>query len=312
VKRRLVDLLVCPACQVPLALEPGVVDADEVLEGRLTCQDCRRAYPIRGGVPRFVGESSYADAFGFEWHRFRTVQLDSANGTGESAAAFARKTGLTAEDVRGKLVLDGGVGAGRYAEVVADWGGEAVGVDVTGAVDAAFANIGRRPDVHLVQADIFALPFRDETFDLAYSIGVLHHTPAPAAAFARVAAAVRKGGQLAIYVYEAAGLARHCSDLIRVLTTRLPLRIVYVAASAAGPLYYLYRVPLAGRLFRTLLPISLHARWRWRWLDTFDWYTPKYQWKFLYPEVFRWFRANGFLDIEVFDKPIQMRGMKTR
>jgi hypothetical protein len=55
----------------------------------------------------------------------------------------------------------------------------------------------------------------------------------------------------------------------------------------------------------------MHPNWRWRWLDTFDWYTPKYQWKLLYPEVIRWFRANGFLDITVFDIPIQMRGVKT-
>jgi hypothetical protein len=50
--------------------------------------------------------------------------------------------------------------------------------------------------------------------------------------------------------------------------------------------------------------------WRWRWLDTFDWYTPKYQWKFLYPEVFRWFRDNGFEDVALFDGPIRMCGQK--
>jgi hypothetical protein len=50
--------------------------------------------------------------------------------------------------------------------------------------------------------------------------------------------------------------------------------------------------------------------WRWRWLDTFDWYTPKYQWKFLYPEVFRWFRDNGFEHVALFDGPIRMCGQK--
>ena len=41
----------------------------------------------------------------------------------------------------------------------------------------AFDNIGRRENVHLVQADIFKPPFREGAFDHAYSIGVLHHTP---------------------------------------------------------------------------------------------------------------------------------------
>jgi hypothetical protein len=49
---------------------------------------------------------------------------------------------------------------------------------------------------------------------------------------------------------------------------------------------------------------------RWRWLDTFDWYTPKYQFKYLYPEIFRWFRENGFHDVEIFDGPIRMSGKK--
>jgi SAM-dependent methyltransferase len=309
-KKRLLDLLVCPACREALVVEAVVVEDDEIIVGQLSCQDCRRRYPIRGGVPRFVGEGTYAESFGFEWHRFRIVQLDSANGTRESATSFKRKTGLTADDVRGSLVLDAGVGAGRYAEIVADWGGEVVGVDVTHAVDAAFENIGRRAGIHLVQADIFALPFRDETFDLGYSIGVLHHTPAPAMAFSRVANTVKKGGQLAIYVYEAAGLARHFSDVIRVLTTRLPLKIVYVAASAAVPLYYLYRFPLIGRLFRTVVPMSLHPRWRWRWLDTFDWYAPRYQWKHTYPEVLNWFWAAGFTVLHAAADAICLRGVK--
>jgi hypothetical protein len=56
----------------------------------------------------------------------------------------------------------------------------------------------------------------------------------------------------------------------------------------------------------------MHPDWRWRWLDTFDWYTPTYQWKFLYPEVFRWFRENGFEDVELFDGPIRMSARKKR
>jgi hypothetical protein len=50
----------------------------------------------------------------------------------------------------------------------------------------------------------------------------------------------------------------------------------------------------------------MERNWRWRWLDTFDWYTPKYQWKFLYPEIYRWFRDNGFEQVELFDGPIRM------
>jgi hypothetical protein len=81
-------------------------------------------------------------------------------------------------------------------------------------------------------------------------------------------------------------------------------------SASAVPLYYAYRLPGLGNLLHFVYPISLHPDWRWRWLATFDWYTPRYQWKLLYPEVFRWFRENGFHYVELFDEPIRMRGLK--
>ena len=166
-------------------------------------------------------------------------------------------------------------------------------------------------NVHLVQADIFAMPFRDGTFDMAYSVGVLHHTPDPAAAFARVAAAVRQGGALAVYLYARYGPSHRFSDMIRVLTTRLPFPVLRALERAGGPgVLACIGCPCSGRCLRIVCPISLHQDWRWRWLDTFDWYSPRYQWKLLYPEVVRWFRANGFRHVELFDGPIRMRGVK--
>jgi uncharacterized protein YbaR (Trm112 family)/ubiquinone/menaquinone biosynthesis C-methylase UbiE len=309
-KRRLLDLLVCPACKSELSLRSDQASDDDIMNGTLTCGACRAGYPIKDGIPRFVAQDGYAESFGDEWHRFRTVQLDSANGTTESENGFRLKTGLGPAAVRGRLVLDAGVGAGRYAEVMARWGGEVVGVDLTRAVDAAAENLRPWPGVHLVQADIFALPFPDETFDIAYSIGVLHHTPDTSTAFRHVAAAVKKGGQFGIYVYLAGGLARYVSDALRVITTRLPRPLVYYVSTVAIPLYFLHRLPVVGRVSQALLPTNTHPDWRWRWLDTFDWYTPKYQWKHRYPEVLRWFRDAGFSDLYVTDEPICVRGLK--
>jgi uncharacterized protein YbaR (Trm112 family) len=312
VKPRLLELLVCPACKGELALYTEGAVVSDIESGTLSCTGCARRYPISRGIPRFVDGDAYAENFGDEWHRFRTVQLDSANGTRESEEGFTLKTGLGSEDVRGRLVLDAGIGAGRYAEVIARWGGEVVGVDLTRAVDAAAENLRCLPTAHLVQADIFALPFHDETFDLAYSIGVLHHTPNTAGAFRLVAATVKKGGQLAVYVYFAGGVARYVSDALRVVTTRLPRPLMYYASALAIPLNVIHQLPLVGRVSQILLPTNTHPHWRWRWLDTFDWYTPKYQWKHRYPEVIRWFREAGFSDLYVADEPICIRGLKVR
>ena len=309
-KPSLLRVLVCPGCRSGLDLHVTAWQGAEVGEGQLRCRACGTEYPVTRGVPRFVPSDAYAASFGREWRFFRTVQLDSANGTRQSEEAFRATTGWSDEDIEGRLVLDAGVGSGRYAEIVANKGGEVVGIDLSGAVDAAFENIGAHPRVHIVQADIFALPFRDGEFDLAYSIGVLHHTPDTRRAFDCVAAKVRPGGDFAVYLYAGYGPHYRGSDLLRRVTTRLPHGVSLALSALAGPLYYVYRVPVIGKVLRLACPIAMHPEWRWRWLDTFDWYTPRYQWKLFYPDVFRWFRENGFGDVAVFDEPIRMRGTK--
>jgi SAM-dependent methyltransferase len=309
-KATAIDVFVCPACKGSFELRVRTKLAAEILEGRLVCCGCRASYPITGGVPRFVSDDAYAGTFGYQWNWFRTVQLDSMTGGGRSDQMLSGTTGWHDAEYRNRRLLDAGVGAGRFAEHAAAKGAEVFGIDLTPAVDAAYRNIGMRANVHLAQADIFAPPFRAGTFDLAYSIGVLHHTPDPRAAFASLAPAVRPGGKLAVYLYSRYGSSHRASDALRVLTTRLPLTVMWLLSATAVPLYYLYRLPIVGKLANLMAPISMEPSWRWRWLDTFDWYTPKYQWKFLYPEVFRWFRDNGFDDVTLFDGPIRMCGQK--
>ena len=95
----------------------------------------------------------------------------------------------------------------------------------------------------------------------AYSIGVLHHTPAPANAFARVADTVQPGGKLAVYMYARYGPSHRVSDAIRVVTTRLPLKVMWVLSAVAIPLYYPYRLPILGKLSGLKVGLE-NVRWQ--------------------------------------------------
>src|SRR5687768_15145801 len=106
----LLELLRCPATGQRLQLESA---GERVEGGTLVTADGGHRYPIRGGIPRFVPESTYADNFGMQWNRFRHTQMDSHSGKPISADRFWSSTGWNPEDVRGKWVLDAGCGAGR-------------------------------------------------------------------------------------------------------------------------------------------------------------------------------------------------------
>jgi SAM-dependent methyltransferase len=304
------EIIRCLACKGMLEVSEQVMEHGKIKTGMLRCNRCEVGCPITDFVPRFVTTDKYVDTFSFEWNKFHDTQIDILNNTDLTERFFLQNTGWSEQKLKDKLILDAGVGAGRYAEVVSRWGAEVVGVDLSFAVDAAYGNIGQRENVHLIQADLFNLPFEPETFDMIYSIGVLHHTPDTRAAFKSLVPLLKKGGEMAVFVYHS-GEYSYFSDIWRRVTTRLPHQLVYYLATIAIPLYYIHKIPFLGLALQFLLPTANWPNWRWRWLDTFDWYTPKYQNKHTYPEVYHWFQEAGFTNIEIFQHPICMKGRKS-
>jgi O-antigen/teichoic acid export membrane protein/SAM-dependent methyltransferase len=309
-KPQFLELIICPKCRSRLELANGAGDK-EILSGKLTCAQAHE-FPIVNGIPRFVETELYAQNFGFEWNTHSLTQLDTA-ASDESERTFTAKTGFTSELLRGKVVLDVGCGMGRFSDVVSRWGATVVGPDHTQSVDAPHNNHRSRPNVHIAQANIFELPFREATFDFIFSIGVLHHTPNTKAAFDQLPKLLRPNGRIAVWLYaKYFAVQWKFSDLYRHLTTRLPKRVLHRLSYIAVPLYYAYKIPVVGVMIRFLVPVSPHPRAEWRVLDTFDWYSPTYQWKHTYEEVYPWFEAHGLTDIRVLEVPVALQGTKGR
>ncbi len=312
-KNSLLKYLVCPDCSRPLTLHVKETEQNEVKTGKLSCASCRKAYPIVNFIPRFVSSDQYVSNFSFEWGRHRTTQLDSYRHNHISRDTFLEKTGFTRKDLKGKLVLDVGCGMGRFMEIAGDFGGEVIGIDLSRAVDAAWTNLHRRGKCHFIQADIFHLPFKPKTFDAIFSIGVLHHTPNTKSAFMNLPSLLKPGGKIAIWVYGENTFRPYAyfGDLWRRVTTRLPKPLLYLLSFSAVPLYWTYKIPFLGTLINLLFPYSTDPDWHWRVLDTFDWYSPQYQWKHTYPEVIGWFETAKLKVVKILKYEASVLGQKS-
>jgi len=294
------SILVCPGCGGELTPEPHGVG----------CTNCRSVYPQDGAILRFVERAEYAESFGIQWNTFSRVQLDNDR-IRESERRLRAETGLSREEVQGKLVLEAGCGMGRFLEVVLrDNPALAVGVDLSSAVDAAAANLSDRGNLLLAQADIFRLPFRRNSFDVIYSIGVLHHTPSAREGFGRLVPLVKPGGIIAVSLYSAVvrpgvpwalNLLRR--RLFRTLTPRLPKRTLLWWSLYAVPVFWVIdRIPLV-RYVRYFFPVLIYKSYPLQWsiLDTFDAYATEFESRHRPKEVFRWFREAGLKEIELLD-----------
>jgi 2-polyprenyl-3-methyl-5-hydroxy-6-metoxy-1,4-benzoquinol methylase len=104
---------------------------------------------------------------------------------------------------RGKRVLEIGCGNGAEGVMFASHGAYYTGVDLTPqAVNATrrhFAAEGLDGQFRLENAE--RLSFADDSFDIVYSYGVLHHTPAPHSAVHEVHRVLKPGGVALVMLY---------------------------------------------------------------------------------------------------------------
>ena len=215
VREPLLLVLRCPTCRSELSVRDG--EELECAQGH--------AFPVVRGIPRLVAEASLdaertrtADAFGYSWTHYPKKNPYTEEQWRDWVVP------LTEADFEGKRVLDVGCGLGGFAEYARRWGAEhVVGVDLSAAIDAAHERLG--DDVDLVQGDIYAMPLADDGFDLAYSIGVLHHLPDPERGFQAMVRTVRPGGLVFAWVYGREGnglIVRVVDPVRRRVLSRLP------------------------------------------------------------------------------------------
>lgn len=201
-----------------------------------------------------------AAAFGYQWKRFNYTFKKNEQEFLSYIFPF-----LTKDIFKDKIVLDAGCGGGKFCSLIAGYGAKmAVGIDASDSCYVAYHSAQHLPHTYIIKSDIHNLPFKENAFDIIFSIGVLHHLSNPRKGFIHLTRKLKKGGIIFAWVYAKEGnlLYRRFIDPIREhLTSKLPYKINAVCAKGIALFLWsiikciylpLYRIKNPNVFFRCL------------------------------------------------------------
>ncbi len=314
---RLLEILVCPLCKSKFSVKSSVTSGAHIVEGLLLCR-CGMKFPIINSIPRilpgFIERPSVSKtdvfekkqaltkkSFGYQWMIFKKMSPAFENNFMNYIYPIKKSFFI------GKLGLDAGCGFGRHIYYAAQFGAEMVGIDLSEAIDSTYHNTKHLANVHLVQCDIYNLPFRKEVFDFIYSIGVLHHLPDPEAGFKSLLPYLKKKSPVFIWVYSnKRKLTNFLIESLRKMTLRLPLKVIlcisfFMAFIEWAILILPYKMMQKLKIPQSVLNKAVFARIRLyaqypfqvSCADWFDRLSPPIRFYYSGDEIRQWFKNIG-------------------
>ncbi len=235
------------------------------------------------------------DRFGWEWNAYAEILP-------EYEEQFRRWTvHLRPEDWQGKSFLDVGCGMGRNSFWPMTYGAsEGVAVDIDDrSLASAQRNLAQFPALQVLRSSAYDLPFENR-FDIAFSIGVIHHLEFPDKALARMVRAVCPGGQVMIWVYGKENnrwLISVLNPLRKTLFSKLPIRLTHhLSLYPAALLWLLLRAGV-----RPIEYFRLLARFDFAHLRSivFDQMLPRIAFYWSRDEVLALMRGAGLTDVRL-------------
>jgi ubiquinone/menaquinone biosynthesis C-methylase UbiE/uncharacterized protein YbaR (Trm112 family) len=312
-RKEYLTFIVCPKCKGDLILhEVRKENGISIESGILGCTACMERYDILRFIPRFVPVKTYANGFGLEWTKHARTQYDRYSGVKVSETRFFEETKWP-RNLEGEVILEVGSGSGRFTEHAASTGAMVISMDLSYAVEANYASNGGKSNVLIVQADIYKMPFKENSFDKIFCIGVLQHTPHVKEAFMVLPRYLKSEGSLVIDVYPNRGKIFNLINLrhwARLFTKHIPPEKLYNGCvryiKLMWPLVnFLSRIGATKLIGLFLIPyykqygLSKKMLKEWALLDLFDILSATYEHPQTIKEVQNWFRDANMRHIEV-------------
>jgi SAM-dependent methyltransferase len=202
--RDLNDLFECPQTRKPVQFGGGTVNV----------AGSPVSYPVKNAIPNFFVPASSEHGIDvtdlvkqfYEETPFPNYDdFDSRESLAKKAIDSVFAAMLDEQIPHGAIVLEAGCGTGQLTNFLGmSWKRRVFGGDIClnslGLAEAFRKQYSIR-NAGFLQMNLFRPPFRDESFDLIVSNGVLHHTGDPAGGISALAKKLKPGGIISVGLY---------------------------------------------------------------------------------------------------------------
>ena len=211
----------------------------------------------------------------------------------------------TLEDFRGKEVLEGGCGGGQHTFFVAPYVKSIVAVDLN-TIDIARKRNLSQSNLEFIEDDIMSMDLA-RSFDVVFSIGVIHHTDDPAKTFQNLKQHLRAGGKLIVWVYSQEGnfLVKHIVEPVRkLLLCQMHKKALFWFAEALTflmyiPVYSIYLLPLKFLPYYTYFGNFRKLSFYRNCLNVFDKLNAPQVTFITKKMISDWFNSSDFRDVHI-------------
>ncbi len=146
---------------------------------------------------------------------------------------------ISADAFRGKRCIDAGCGGGRASILMAELGAaEVISYDLTERnieTTTKHAKLfGYENIIKPKLGSLLEIPFEDQSFDVVWCNGVLHHTIDPTKTLAEVSRILKVGGNFWLYLYGSGGLYWHMVFFFREWLKEVPIELTIAHLALTG------------------------------------------------------------------------------
>lgn len=208
-------------------------------------------------------DNKTVSGFGDEWARYDQSVMSSE----ELTELFGRYFKIFPWEKlpENAVGFDMGCGSGRWAKLVADNVGVLHCIDASDkALAVAKTNLKDKKNCKFHLASVDDLPFKNNSVDFGYSLGVLHHIPNTPKALESCVQKIKPGGIFLLYIYYAFDNRPKWfrwiwkfSESFRYVIARMPYVFRYVVSNIIAFLVY-FPLSRLAKIFE-ILGLPIHA-----------------------------------------------------